>query len=150
MLALPALCSSADPTWAQKRQGNPQEEAALEKCAEAFVEAFHNGDAKALAAHWTPDGDYTDQTGRHMKGRSAIEKAFAEFFAENKGLKLRIDSASLRFISPEVAIEDGTTEVFAPGGAPPSRARYNIVHIKKDGRWYLSSVRDAVFTPSRN
>ena len=64
------------------------EEAALLKTAEAFVEAFHKGDAKAVAAFWTKDGDYTDQEGHTVKGQEAIEKSFTAFFAENKGLKL--------------------------------------------------------------
>src|SRR5262245_61443570 len=67
------------------------EEAALQKSAEAFVEAFHKGDAKALAAFWTENGDYTDQRGHRIKGREAIEKTFSDLFAENKGLKLRIN-----------------------------------------------------------
>jgi uncharacterized protein (TIGR02246 family) len=127
-----------------------KDESALLKNAEAFVEAFHKGDAKALAAFWTPDGDYTDQTGRQMKGREAIEKAFQGFFADNKGLKLRIDIASLRFVTPDVAVEDGTTSVIPPDGGPPSRARYAIVHVKKNDQWLLSSVRDAPFAPPGN
>src|SRR5262249_8529458 len=99
---------------------------------------------------WLPDGDYTDKKGRRLKGREAIAKAFQEFFAENKGLKLRINSAALRFLTPQVAVEDGTTEVFSPDGAPPSSARYTIVHVKKDGQWFLGSVRDAVFVPPTN
>src|SRR5262249_5082346 len=96
---------------APKRKTYPKEEEALVKQAEAFVAAFHKGDAKAVAAFWMADGDYTDQTGKQMKGRAAIEKAFKEFFAENKGLKLRIDILSLRFVTPDVAFEEGTTEV---------------------------------------
>jgi uncharacterized protein (TIGR02246 family) len=129
----------------------PKEEAAaLIKNAEAFVEAFHKGDAKAVASFWAEDGDYTDQTGHTMKGRAAIEKAFTALFAENKGLKLRIDSESLKFVTPDVAIEDGTTSVIPPDGGPPSRARYTIVHVKKEGKWLLSSVRDTPFSPPSN
>src|SRR5262249_10945524 len=147
IVALPLILVHADlaASWAQRPKGNPQDEAALAKGAEAFVEAFHKGDAKAVAAHWTPDGDYVLQTGKEIKGREAIEKAFQSFFADNPGVKLLVESASLRFITPEVAIEDGTTSVFAPDGGAPSRARYAIVHVKKDGRWYLSSVRDSVY-----
>src|SRR5215831_16747637 len=136
--------------WSQPPGGNPKDEAALLKNAEAFVEAFHKGDAKALAAFWTPDGDYTDQTGKKFKGREAIEKAFQGFFAENKGLKLRIDITALRFVTPDVAVEDGTTSVIPPDGGPPSRARYTIVHVKKNDQWFLSSVRDAPFAPPTN
>jgi uncharacterized protein (TIGR02246 family) len=149
LLALPALvcCLCARPTPAQQGKGDPKDKEALAKNAEAFVEAFHRADAKALAAFWTPDGDYTDQTGRSFKGRDAIEKVFREFFAENKGLKLRIESDSLRFVTPDVAVEDGTTFVLSPDDAPPSRARYTIVHVKQDGKWLLSNVRDAPFSP---
>jgi uncharacterized protein (TIGR02246 family) len=123
---------------------------ALQKRAETFIEAFQKGDAKAVAAFWTPDGDYTDQTGKHLKGRDAIQKAFEGFFAENKDLKLRINSDSMRMVTPDVAIEDGSTEVGGPDGAPPTRARYTIVHVKKDGAWYLSSVRESILVPQTN
>jgi len=141
---------AAGPGLAQPTQGDPKDKDELVKNAEAFIEAFHKGDAKALAAFWAPDGDYTDQAGRHMKGREAIEKAFRSFFADNKGLKARIESESLRFVTPDVALEDGTTFVLRPDGAPPSRARYVIVHVKKDGQWLLSSVRDTPFVPPGN
>jgi uncharacterized protein (TIGR02246 family) len=142
--------SAAGSALAQGGKGNEKEEAALLKKAESFVDAFHKGNAKALASHWTPDGDYVDQTGKQLKGRKAIEKAFEAFFAEHKGMKVRIDINSLRFVTPDVAVEDGTTSVIPPDGAPPSRARYTIVHVKRDGDWLLSSVRDAPFAAPNN
>jgi uncharacterized protein (TIGR02246 family) len=123
--------------------GQEAAKSAIQKQAEAFVEAFHRGDARAVAACWAPDGDYTDPTGRHLKGREAIQKAFEDFFVENKGLKVRIDSLSLRFVTPDVAVEDGTTEVYPADGGPPSRARYSNLHVRKDGRWLLGSVRES-------
>src|SRR5437660_3277981 len=141
------FAAAARPGSAAQPEGDPKDKAVLQRNGEAFVEAFHKGDAKALAAFWTADGDYTDETGHHMKGREAIEKTFAAFFSDNKGLKLRINSDSLRFVSPDVAIEDGTTEVIFADAAPPSRARYTIVHVKKDSQWLLSSGRDAPFAP---
>jgi uncharacterized protein (TIGR02246 family) len=136
--------------WAGKGEGTSADKSAIAKNAEAFIEAFHKGDAKALAAFWTADGDYTEQSGTHMKGREAIEKSFEKFFADNKGLKVRIESDSLRFVTPDVAIEDGTSFVIPPDGAPPSRARYTIIHVKKDGKWLLGSVRDVAYTPPGN
>src|SRR3954454_3158649 len=114
MLALTALAVGlwAPLAAAQEPRNNPEEAAALQKRAEAFVEAFHKGDAKAVAALWAEDGTYTDLTDRQMKGRAAIEKAFTDFFTKNKGLKVRIESESLRFVTPDVAIEEGVSEVF--------------------------------------
>jgi uncharacterized protein (TIGR02246 family) len=135
---------------AEQPTEHAEEKEAIAKTATAFLEAFQNGDGKVVAAFWTADGDYTDQAGRHLKGRDAIEKAFTAFFAGNKGLKARIESESLRFVTPEVAIEDGTSFVIHPDGTPPSRVRYTIVHAKKDGKWLLSSVREAPFVPKSN
>lgn len=149
LLAL-AVGVAAGPGLGQQSKGDAADKEAIAQSAEAFLSAFNKGDAKALAAFWTPDGDYTDQSGRHLKGREVVEKAFQSFFAENKGLTLRIESESLRFVTPEVAIEDGTSFVLHPEGLPPSRARYTIVHVKKDGKWFLSSVRDAPFVPPSN
>jgi uncharacterized protein (TIGR02246 family) len=133
-----------------KRADNAEAQAAIQKLGESFVEAFHRGDAKAVAACWTPDGDYTDETGQEYKGREAIEKALADLFAQNKGMKLRIDSTGLRFVTPDTAVEDGTTAVYPPGGGPPSKARYTNFLVKKDGQWLLSSVREAPFIPPGN
>ena len=141
---------SARPASAAAPDENANEAAAIKKNAEAFIAAFDKGDAKAVAAFWTPDGDYVEETGRHLKGREEIEKAFTEFFAENKGLKVRIHTESLRFVTPDVAVEDGITSVSEPDGGPPSRDRYTVVHVKKDGEWRLSSVRDAPYAPPSN
>jgi uncharacterized protein (TIGR02246 family) len=115
-------------TWANSparaADADAQQIAAITNTAKAFVDAFHKGDAKAVAAFWTLDGDYVDEHGRVLKGRKAIEDSFAEFFAAHKGLKVRIDIASLRFPTPDLAIEDGTSAVLAPDGSAPSRARY--------------------------
>lgn len=123
---------------------------AIAKTAAAFVDAFHAGDAKAVAAFWTADGDYVDIAGRVLKGRKAIEADFADLFKQNKGLKLRIDIAHLSFPTADTAIEDGTSAVLNSDGTPPNRARYTNFFVLKDGKWLLSSVREAPYTPPNN
>lgn len=118
-------------------------QAAIAQTADAFVAAFHKGDAKALAAFWTPDGDYVDEAGRVLKGRAAIEKSFADLFAGNKEMNLRIEVDSLKFPTADIAIEDGTSAVIPPDGSAPSRARYTNVFVKQDGQWLLASVRES-------
>ena len=150
--ALPALAFGFVlwPGQAGEPKGNAQDKEAIAKCAEAFINAFHKADAKALAAFWTSNGEFVDQTGKHIKGRKALEKAFTALFAENKELKVRIDSHSLKFVTPNVAIEDGTTEVFAPDGSPPTKANYTMVHVKKDGEWLIATLRNSPYTPPSN
>src|SRR5437763_14118756 len=67
----------------------------ITKTAEAFVEALHKGDAKAVAAFWTPDGDYGDENSRVLKGHKAIQDSFAHLFATRHRLKVRSDGASM-------------------------------------------------------
>ena len=145
ILSLASFHQSLLPASAADQETSDKE--ALFNNAKAFVDAFEKGDAKAVAGFWAQDGDYVDLTGRHLRGRSSIENAFKDFFAENKGLKLRIDVNSVRFVTPDMAIEDGTTSVIPADGAPPNQARYTNVHVKKSGRWALQSVREGPYAP---
>ena len=139
------------PLSARAASGDPgAEKTAIINNAKAFVDAFEKGDAKAVATFWAEDGDYVDLDGRQLQGRTAIEDAFKEFFKENKGMKLRIDVKSVRFVAPDVAIEDGTSSVIPPDGAPPNQGSYTNVHVKKGGQWVLQSVREAPYTPPGN
>jgi uncharacterized protein (TIGR02246 family) len=144
-----AAVLSAPPARAADPIDKAKEEAALQKNAEAFVEAFNKGDAKALAAFWTEDGDLINQEGHQLKGRKAIEEAYTKLFSETKGAKLFVTITSLRVVRPDLALEDGTTEVVMPDG-PPSAARYTVVHVKQDGKWMLESVREAIAVPPSN
>ena len=103
------------------------------KRAQEFIAAFEKGDAKAVAAFWTENADYVDQTGREFKGRSAIEKMYEKFFAGKKGMKLNIIVSSARMVGSDVAIEDGITEVTPAGGGLPSAARFSAVLVKRYG-----------------
>jgi uncharacterized protein (TIGR02246 family) len=120
------------------------------KRAQAFLEAFNRGDAKAVAGFWTPDGDYVDQVGRQYKGRAAIEKLYDKVFAERKGAKLSIIVTSARHVTPDVGIEDGITEVTPADGGPPTAAAFSAVLVRKDGEWYFESVRESAAHPSSN
>jgi uncharacterized protein (TIGR02246 family) len=126
------------------------EEDALRKRAEAFVETFNKGDAKALAAFFTHDADVVDPEGHHVQGRKAIEESYRKLFAQAKGAKLFIRITAVRVAKPDLAFEDGLTEVVYPEGGPPSSARYSVVYVKQDGQWFLESVREAIAVPPTN
>jgi uncharacterized protein (TIGR02246 family) len=148
ILTLASLHLSSLSARAANQQKGDKE--AIFNNAKAFVDAFEKGDAKAVSAFWTEDGDYVDLSGRNLRGRAAIENAFKDFFAENKGVKLRIDVNSVRFVTPDTAIEDGITSVIPPDGTPPNQTRYTNVHVKKDGQWALQSVRESAYNPPGN
>src|SRR5687767_3957557 len=73
------------------------DEAAIRKCDDAYVEAYNNYDAKALAELWSPEAVYVDpETGEEAIGRDEIEKAFAGTFEGLKDAKLQIDVEAIK------------------------------------------------------
>ena len=49
--------------------------------------------------------------------------------------------ASVQFVSPNVAIEQGTAKLLAPN-AEPEEIEYSAVNVKRDGKWLLDRVTD--------
>lgn len=122
---------------------------AIRQSSHAFVEAFNSRNARAVAALWTADGDYIDETGRVFTGREEIEQEYARFFKEHTNLRLKVVIDSLRLLSDDAAIEDGRVLLDPPAAGAPAISKYTAVHVKVDGKWLMSTVRDVrTETPS--
>ncbi len=91
---------------------------------------------------WSPEAVYTNPlSGEQVVGREAIEKQFAAIFAEAKGAKLEAKTDSIQFVSPNVAVEQGTAKVIRPDAAP-EESEYTAVYVKRDGQWLLDRVTE--------
>ncbi len=121
------------------------DEETIRAAVEAFVQAFNAGDAKAVVADWTADGQYTDEDGNVFRGRDAIEKEYARLFAAHPGATIAVSIESLRFQGAETAVEKGIARVTPAGGSTPTAARYTLVHVKRAGKWLLAVGRDAPY-----
>jgi uncharacterized protein (TIGR02246 family) len=122
--------------------GAAEAEKAIRAAAEQFVVAFNKHDAKAVAALWAVDGDYLDETGTLSKGRDAIEKYYADYFAAEHEATISINVDAIRVLGPDTAVEDGSAAVTATPHAAPILGRYTVVHVKRDGAWQMASVRE--------
>jgi len=71
--------------------------AAILKSATDFAEAFNKGDAKAIAAMWTDNGESRTVNGPTFVGKAAIEKAYGELFKAYPGAKIEVLVKSIRF-----------------------------------------------------
>jgi uncharacterized protein (TIGR02246 family) len=119
-----------------------QDEKAIQAATAAFVKASNAGDAKAIAALFTEDAESIDEDGTLVQGRQAIEDSFAQTFAASPGGKMEIKIDSLRFLSPDVAKEEGRCTITPAGAGGPDVDRYTVLYVKKDGKWLQSSVRE--------
>jgi uncharacterized protein (TIGR02246 family) len=124
------------------RADQADDEAAIRKNAEAYVEAYNKQDAKAVAGMWSPDAVYIDpNTGVEAVGREEIEREFSETFSQVQDARLEVRVDSVQFVSPNVAIENGTVRIIRPGSEPEVSA-YSAVNIKRDGQWLLDRVTE--------
>jgi uncharacterized protein (TIGR02246 family) len=143
---LSAAQETAAPPSVAKPKAESQESspdlAAIRAGSEAFVEAFNKHDAQAVAALWTEDGEYLDESGRRFAGRDAIEKGYAELFSSNPKVVLKIAIDSLRLVGPSTAIEDGRAVTNPTPAGAAGVSGYTAVHTKVDGKWLMASVRD--------
>ena len=46
----------------------------IRQSVQTYVEAFNRGDAAAVAAHWSENGEWVNPAGDRIKGRTAIHK----------------------------------------------------------------------------
>src|SRR5690348_3759832 len=78
----------------------------------AYVEAFNAKDAAELALHWSDSGAYVRPgDGTRLIGRKAIQKEFETTFAEQPEAVLAVKVRTIRFVTSDVALEEGTAEV---------------------------------------
>src|SRR5262245_2535820 len=126
----------------RSRADQADDEAAIRKSDAAYLEAYNKQDAKALAALWSPEAVYVDpDTGKEAVGHEQIEKEFADTFADLKDAKLEIDATSIKFLSPNVAIESGTARIIRPK-EEPDESTYSALFVKREGKWLLDRVTE--------
>ncbi len=114
----------------------------LKASAAAFEKAYNSGDAKAIAAQFTENAEVVDEDGNAIEGRANIEARFAEIFKENPKARIAVELTSLRQLGPDVAVEDGYSTTTLSPDEPGSRSPYTLVHVKRDDKWLVASVRD--------
>lgn len=110
LLALPCILVTG-PAAADDK---PKDEAAIRELAKGFETTHNKHDAKAFAALFSPEGDFTNVRGMTGRGRKAIEEFHRPLFEGDtskgnpsfKNAILKIDDVKVRFIRPDVASVD--------------------------------------------
>lgn len=130
--AAPAATASAD--------GEP-----VRRAATAYRAAIAKGDLDAIGAFWTPQADFIDQSGRVYKVHAGIERAKrgAQESAHLAHLSPRTETLEIRFVTPDVAIEDGTFERSGVEEGQSPHGRYSAVWVKRGGHWLIDGLRES-------
>jgi uncharacterized protein (TIGR02246 family) len=117
------------------------DEAGIRQAMQQYTAAFNKGDLDGVMAFWTPDAEFMSEDGKVVRGRDAIGAQTRRVFAKHKQLSIKLVSKSIRFVKPDVAVQDGVVTLSAQDKSAES-GPYTAVWIKSDGRWLMNSVRD--------
>ena len=108
-----------------------------------LVKVFEKGDGKALADVWTEEGEYVGDDGATLRGRAAIADGYAQFFKKNAGVKLELTVESIRFLSRDSAVVEGTARSYKGGKAgEPTSSRVSALFARDNGQWLIALLRE--------
>src|SRR5262245_48938261 len=132
---------ATQPQKSTAQPGVSGDEQQIRQGAVAFVEQYNSHKADAVAALFAPDARMVFADGTEVNGSAEIKQSFEEAFKENPKTSVSVVVDSIRFLTPDVAVEEGSTTMFPDGETLTSRDRYTVLHLRKNGRWQMQSVR---------
>lgn len=130
----PPAVVAADPRTADRE--------AIQAALQSFRKAFEARDAKALAAHWTAEGEYRNDAGVTVQGQAALADAFDRFFAQTPEVKTELQPRGLRFLGTDAAVAEGSVKVRRGPSAAATRADFNALLVREQGHWRLAQLSE--------
>ncbi len=94
-----------------------------------------------VAAHLTDGAELIPDDSPGIRGREAIQKACAGYFAGHPHQKITLEPQSLRFTSRDTAVEEGLMRTSVENEAPATQ-RYSLLHVREDGKWLLAEIQE--------
>ena len=146
------LCSfiSAGLCFAQNSApGN--DEAPIREIVSKYVDARERNDPQAVEALFTSDADQLVSSGEWRKGRDAVVRG-AMASSRSTGGKRTITVEQVRFVTPDVAIDDGRYELTGLSGGTTRSMWATLVMKKTNTGWRIAAIRNmlpAAPAPSR-
>ncbi|MGP8244579.1 MAG: YybH family protein [Bryobacteraceae bacterium] len=128
---------AAIPLFSQK----PADETGVRDLVARYVDAREHRDAKALGALFTPEADQLVSSGEWRKGRPAVVSG-ALASSESTGGRRTITVESVRFLSGDVAIADGSYEISGLAGGRTRHMWTSIICVRTPGGWRIAAIRN--------
>ena len=127
------------------------DETAIRQAHESLLKAYASDKAEVVVEHFTQDGEYVNSSGAVFHGRAAIQSSLTDFLADHPGCELDAELHDVRFVSPTVAVVEGTTTVAHNSEgevAEINQCHFTAIYNKLEEKWLLASIRDRQL-PSR-
>ena len=141
VIAVGALPAASIP--AAETPGSPADVAAIRAAALTYREALAAGDAAAVQAAWTADGDIVDGWGNRLKAQDMARLDTVASATGGPRPEFHLGETQLRFIAADVAVEDGTVDVVLPGMQTPIQGWFSALWVRQAGGWKLAGLRES-------
>jgi uncharacterized protein (TIGR02246 family) len=122
------------------RQAN---EEPIRQAAAELAKALTNGNAKAVAGLFTEKGEYVADDGSKIRGRAAIEKAYAGFLEKSSHPKVEMTIESVYFLSPDSAEIEGEARVHGRHEDRAASSHYSCLYERENGEWRVAQLRES-------
>ncbi len=113
------------------------DEKGLRAAADAYSQAVSKGDLKAILAQWAEHGEYSNNYGLNLEGKSAIEETYKTWLADHPKAKLQVKVERIRRISKEAAWVEGNIKMETADGKI-ARSRFRTLRIREEGEWRIA------------
>ena len=114
----------------------------VRKSLDEFTAAFQKGDAKVVGALFTAEGEYISDDGAAFRGRAALEKDYAAFFAKNPGNALEVEVGEIRFPSRDTAVVEGHFKLRTGKSRELVVSKCSFLYAREDGKWLIAIARE--------
>lgn len=126
---------------------------AVKAVATQWAEAWNAGDMEAVGALYADDSDYVNFFGQSVSGKAEIQASFSEIHSTvYKGSKISIETTSVQFVKPDVAVSDSVWELSnvpkTEGPAMPTKGQSTAVMVNEGGAWKIAAHRTRIPTPA--
>jgi uncharacterized protein (TIGR02246 family) len=138
----PLTGTTAPPAAKASPEDRPADREGVKKALEAFVAAFGKGDAKVVGELFTAAGEYVSDDGTAIRGRAAIEKDYAEFFAKNPENLLDVEVETVRFPSRDTAVVEGHFKLRTGPKKELVVSRCSFLYAREEGKWLVAIARE--------
>ena len=128
---------AAVPLFAQK----PADETGVRDLVASYVDAREHRDAKALGALFTPEVDQLVSSGEWRKGRATVVSGTLAS-SESTGGRRTITVESVRFLSADVAIADGSYVISGLVGGQARHMWTAIICVRTPDGWRIAAIRN--------
>ncbi len=142
LIVLSLLVSAAAAAAQDAPASRQADEQAIRMRTQEFARGIESADAQKVASFWTSEGEYTGGDGVSVRGQKELLAAYEEFFQETGKMEVTGSIDSIRFLSQNTAVAEGSFEAQQEKQDKPKKAGFSILYVREEGTWKIAVLRE--------